>query len=120
LATLVDQSGAPSGLEVDLNGTQPVLASGPLPVALDSAPYPIISTEQAIRLALASSPSPPAGASPTQPVALTEVALVYVLVPAGDHSFYEPAYLFSGTYQAGGTTQVKRVLVPAVDPTQRN
>jgi hypothetical protein len=44
---------------------------------------------------------------------------VYVLVPAGDHSFYEPAILFSGSYTVNGQTLVKRVLVPAVDPSQR-
>ena len=33
---------------------------------------------------------------------------------AGDHSFYEPAYLFSGTFTHNGTTYVKRVLVPAI------
>jgi hypothetical protein len=43
---------------------------------------------------------------------------VYALAWAGDHSFYEPAYLFSGTFTYNGTTYVKRVLVPAVDPSQ--
>jgi len=42
------------------------------------------------------------------------------LVPAGDHSFYEPAFFFSGEYQMNGQTLTKRVLVPAVDPSQRN
>ena len=37
LAYLVDASGSPYGLEVDLNGSRPVLASGPLPVGTDSA-----------------------------------------------------------------------------------
>jgi hypothetical protein len=49
---------------------------------------------------------------------LTSAQLVYVLVWAGDHSFYEPAFLFSGTFNHNGTTYVKRVLVPAVDPSQ--
>jgi hypothetical protein len=52
-------------------------------------------------------------------VQLTKAELVYVLVPAGNHSFYEPAYLFSGTVKTGGTTTVQHVLVPAVDPSQR-
>jgi hypothetical protein len=43
-----------------------------------------------------------------------------VLVPAGDHSFYEPAYLFNGTAQVGGKMYTKRVLLPAVDPSQRS
>ena len=119
-AHVVDQTGVPYGIEVDLQGTQPVLASGPLPVNLDSAVYPIISVDQAVRLALASTPSPLAGPAAMPSVALTQAELVYVLVPAGDHSFYEPAFLFSGTYQSGGVTHEKRVLVPAVDPAQRS
>jgi len=113
-ANLVDQSGVPYGLEVDLQGTQPLLATGPLPLPLESASYPIISVDQAVRLALASSPAPATGGAPAQPIALTKAELVYVLVPAGDHSFYEPAFLFSGSYQSGGVTLEKRVLVPAL------
>jgi hypothetical protein len=45
---------------------------------------------------------------------------VYSLVVAGDHSFYEPAILFSGTFTVDGKSYVKRVLVPAVDPAQRS
>jgi hypothetical protein len=52
-------------------------------------------------------------------VALTSAELVYSLVVAGDHSFYEPAILFSGSFTVSGTTYVKRVLVPAVDPSER-
>jgi hypothetical protein len=52
-------------------------------------------------------------------VQLTQAQLAYVLVPAGDHSFYEPAFLFTGSFQLNGQTMVKRVLVPAVDPSQR-
>jgi hypothetical protein len=39
---------------------------------------------------------------------------VYALAVAGDHSFYEPAFLFSGTFTNNGVTYEKRVLVPAV------
>ena len=54
------------------------------------------------------------------PVAkLDQAELVYVLVPAGDHSFYEPAILFSGSQKVNGQTVVTHVLVPAVDPSQR-
>jgi hypothetical protein len=121
LAYLVDAGGNRYGLEVDLNGNRPVLASGPLPVSLDSAPYPIISGDQAVRAALASS-APPQAANPAQPVAvqLTSAELVYTLVAAGDHSFYEPAFLFSGAFQVNGVQYEKRVLVPAVVPSQRN
>jgi hypothetical protein len=121
LAYLVDAGGNRYGLEVDLNGSRPVLASGPLPVSIDSAPYPIISADQAVRAALAAS-SPPQAANPVAPVAvqLTSAELVYVLAPAGDHSFYEPAFLFSGSFRVNGVQYEKRVLVPAVDPSQRN
>ena len=51
---------------------------------------------------------------------LTTAELVYTLVVAGDHSFYEPSILFSGTFTVSGTKYVKRVLVPAVDPSQRS
>ena len=121
LAYLVDAGGNRYGLEVDLNGSRPVLASGPLPLNIDSAPYPIISADQAVRAALATA-SPPQAANPVAPVAvqLTSAELVYVLAPAGNHSFYEPAFLFSGSFQVNGVQYVKRVLVPAVDPSQRN
>lgn len=110
---LVNQWGVRYGLEVDLRGGQPVEAVGPLPLNLDSADYPIISADQAVRQALApSSPAPPS--APT--IRLTRAELVYALAYAGDHSFYEPAFLFSGTFTQNGTTFTKRVLVPAVSP----
>jgi len=118
-AYLVDAGGNRYGMEVDLNGSRPVLASGPLPVSLDSATYPIITADQAVRAALASSPSPAADGVPPAKVQLTNVELVYTLVAAGDHSFYEPAFLFSGSFQVNGAQYVKRVLVPAVDPSHR-
>jgi hypothetical protein len=117
---LVDVNGDRYGLEVDLSGNRPVLASGLLPMSLDVADYKIISADDAVRAALASSGS--IGAAPATPapvVQLTQAELVYVLVPAGDHSFYEPAFLFSGTYTLNGQSHTKRVLVPAVDPSQR-
>jgi hypothetical protein len=77
--------------------------------------YPIVSADQAVRAALASSaPSGSGTAYPT--VKLTSAELVYTLVWAGDHSFYEPAFLFSGTFTFNGNQYVKRVLVPAVAP----
>ena len=110
-AHVVDANGARSGLEVDISGQRPVLVIGPVPVALETAYYPIVSPAGAINAA----PSPASG--PT--VQVTQAELVYVLVPAGDHSFYEPAYLMSGTFDVGGTKMVKHVLVPAIDPSQR-
>ncbi|OLD24144.1 MAG: hypothetical protein AUG06_02870 [Actinobacteria bacterium 13_1_20CM_2_65_11] len=112
-AYLVNQWGVRYGLAVDLRGGQPLQATGPLPVNLATANYSIISADQAVRSALASSPSAPS-AAPT--IRLTSAELVYALASAGDHSFYEPAFLFSGTFTQNGSTFTKRVLVPAVGP----
>lgn len=112
-AYLVDGTGQRSGLEVDLSNNRPVLVTGPLPVSLETADYRIISADDAVRAALASASQ----AGPA--VRLDHAELVYVLVPAGDQSFYEPAVLFSGSFTVNGQTLVKQVLVPAVDPSQR-
>ena len=117
-ANLIDVNANRYGLEVDLSGNRPVLASGVLPVSLDVANYNVISSADAIRKATGSG-APTSDAA--MPVAkLDQAELVYVLVPAGDHSFYEPAFLFTGTVQAGGQSYTKHVLVSAVDPTQRS
>lgn len=118
-ANLIDGSGERYGMEVDLQGNSPTAALGPLPLPLEMAGYPIISADEAVRSALASSTGVAAGtATPT--VALTTAELVYSLVVARDHSFYEPSILFSGTFTVDGKTYVKRVLVPAVDPSERS
>jgi hypothetical protein len=71
-----------------------------------------------VRSALASSAAS-AGSGNAPAVALTNAELVYSLVVAGDHSFYEPSILFTGSFKVNGTSYVKHVLVPAVDPSQR-
>jgi hypothetical protein len=116
-AYLVDGNGDRYGAEVDLQGNRPISAIGPIPLSLESAPYSIISADQAIQSVLASSPVAASG-MPTATLSSSE--LVYSLVAAGDHSFYEPSFLFSGTFTVNGTTYVKHVLVPAVDPSQRS
>jgi hypothetical protein len=117
-AYLIDFNANRYGLEVDLSGNRPVLASGVLPVSMDVANYNVISSADAIRMATGSA-APSSNAA--VPVAqLNQAELVYVLVPAGDHSFYEPAFLFTGAVQAGGQSYTKHVLVPAVDPIQRS
>ena len=115
---LVDVNGQRYGLEVDLSANRPVLCQGVLPVSLDVADYKIISAAEAIQAALASA-GPAAAATAAPAIKLTKAELVYVLAPAGDHSFYEPAILFTGTFQMNGSTLTRRVLVPAVDPSQR-
>ncbi len=111
---MVDGFGERHGLEVDIRGGQPLQAMGPLPVSLVSADYRVISTDQAVRSALSSAPVAGATIEPTPTIQLTKVELVYALAIAGDHSFYEPAFLFSGTFVHNGVTYTKRVLVPAV------
>jgi hypothetical protein len=117
-AKLIDSQGEPYGLEVDLNGHSVVRVAGMLPVNLDTATYPIIAGDKAIEAALTSKQSPPSTSGPA--VQLTRAELVYVLAPAGAQSYYEPAYLFSGTFQMSGTTYVMRVLVPAIEPSLRS
>ena len=113
-AHLVDASGVRYGMDVYISGKRPTLVSGPLPVNLESSYYRIVSPGQAF------SASPSASASASGPtIQLTDAELVYILVPAGDHSFYEPAFLLSGSFQLNGTTMVKHVVVPAIDPSQR-
>ena len=117
-AFLVDANGDRYGIEVDLQGNRPILVAGMLPVRMDAAEYPIVSPDVAVQTLTSARPN---DSPSTPPVAqLTQAELVYVLVAAGDHSFYEPAYLFSGKVQVGGKMYTKRILVAAVDPSQRN
>ena len=119
-AYLVDINGERYGLEVDLSANRPVLASGLLPMSSEEANYKVVSSGDAISAALAlSAPAQSAPATPLPTVQLNQAELVYVLVPAGNHSFYEPAFMFSGMLQVNGQTYVKRILVPAIDPSQR-
>ncbi|HEY2598826.1 MAG TPA: hypothetical protein VGJ79_10155 [Candidatus Dormibacteraeota bacterium] len=111
---LVDSSGVRYGTEVDFApGTPGSFERGPMPLTLDPATYPIISPDQAIR-ALGASSAPSGGSIPV--VRITKAEVVYTLVWGGDHSYYEPAYLFSGTFSNRGVPSVKRVLIPAVVP----
>jgi hypothetical protein len=119
-AYLVGGLGERYGTDVLLQGGQPVLADGPLPLNLDSASYPLITESQAIQQAVASPASGSQVISPSPVVVLDKVELVYALAFSGGQGFYEPAYLFSGIFQHNGQTMVKRVLVPAVDPSQLN
>jgi len=114
LAYLVDPTGDRYGIEVDMRNGQPLQALGPIPLYLDVAVYPIISGDQAVRSALATSANSSVTNVPT--VRLTSVELVYALAIAGDHSFYEPVFLFSGTFTQNGVTYTKRVIVPALGP----
>jgi hypothetical protein len=113
-ASLVDSRGNRYGTEVDFApGTTGAFEKTPMPLTLENAAYPIISADQAIR-SLGASSAPSGGSIPV--VRITKAELVYMLVWGGDHSYYEPAYLFSGTFSNHGVPSVKRVLIPAVVP----
>ena len=112
--SLVDSTGNPYGTQVDFApGTAGAFETGPMPLTIDPATYPIISAAQAIQ-SLGASSAPSGGSIPV--VRITKAELVYTLVWGGDHSYYEPAYLFSGTFSNHGVPSVKRVLIPAVVP----
>lgn len=114
-ATLVDPAGRAYGVEVDLQGNRPILVTGMLPMTMDAADYRLIAPGVAVQAL----PAAGANSSSVPTVQLTKAELVYVLAPAGDHSYFEPAYMFSGTAKVNGVDTPQRVLVPAVDPSQR-
>ena len=113
-ANLVDSAGNRYGTEVDFApGTTGAFEKAPMPLTLEPATYPIISADQAIR-SLGASSAPSGGSVPV--VRITKAELVYILVWGGDHSYYEPAYLFSGMFSNHGVPTVKHVLISAVVP----
>jgi hypothetical protein len=120
LAEVVDWNGERYGIEVDLVNGQVRTVSGPLPLSLVSTSYRLISNEEALRMALASAPASSQAIQPVPTVNLNTLEEVYVLAVANGQGFYEPAYLFSGTFQYNGQTYTKRVLVPLVDPSLRS
>ena len=115
-ADAVDGSGSQYGIQVDVQNSRVLTVSGPLPLELDSALYPLIGAEQAVQMALNTNPAGAQDSATVPSVTLTSARLVYVLAVAGDHSYFEPAFLFSGTFTMNGQTYVKRILVPAVTP----
>ena len=119
VAYLVNWNGERYGIEVDINNSH-LVATGPLPLGLDEASYRLISNERATQLALSSAPASTASIQPVPAIRLDKVELTYALAISGGQGYYEPAYLFSGTFQYSGHTFVKRVLVPLVDPSLRS
>jgi hypothetical protein len=120
LADFVDWNGDKYGIEVDVSGGKAVLAFGQLPISLPAAGSRLISNDAALRAALSAGPAGPAVLTPTPVVHLDQAVLVYALAVAGGKGYFEPAYLFSGSFQYNGQTYVKRVLVPLVDPSLRS
>ncbi len=117
-AFAIDATGERTGLEVDLRNARPFQVEGPLPLNMSSSDYPIITADQAVRAALASPSTAPATIQPIPTVRLTSAELVYSVAGFTESTYYEPAFLFSGTFNLNGVTYVKRVLVPAVVPSQ--
>lgn len=115
-AYLVDTNSQRYGMEVDLNGNRVEHVVGVLPVSLDTAAYTLVPSDQAFRTATSSSAPTQNLSTPAPVVKLTQVELAYLLVPAGEHSYYEPVYDFSGSFQLSGTTYTKHLILPAVDP----
>jgi len=120
LTYLVGAHGERYGIEVDLQNGQVLGAAGPWPLRLDSAMYPLITNGQAVQMALTSAPASTQTIQPAPTVDLNTVELVYALAWSNGQGFYEPAYLFSGTFSYNGQTYTKRVLVPLVDPSLRS
>jgi hypothetical protein len=119
LAFLVDWNGDRYGTAVTIAGGKRV-ATGPLPLGLQAVSLPLISNSDAAQLAISRPPAATAAITPTPTVALDNVELVYALAISGRSGFYEPAYLFSGSFTYNGQSYVKRVLVPLVVPSLRS
>ena len=117
---LINWIGQRYGAGVDISNGAITAASGPLPLNLDATTYRLISNDDAVRVALASAPASTQTIQPVPTVDLKTVELVYALAVSHGEGFYEPAYLFSGTFSYNGQTYTKRVLVPLVDPTLRS
>jgi hypothetical protein len=86
-----------------------------VPAGLRSADYPARQAGDGFTDAAAHAagtatnlPAPPDIAT------FTAVRLVYVAVVSGGQGYLEPAYLFTGTLQGGGSTANVQVLVPAL------
>lgn len=112
----IDQQGEPAGAEVDLDpsgGAQRAVV--PLPsLRLTLSSY---ATRTATRAGQDAVSGPATAGSP--PVTLGSPLLVYLAVDGGaGRGFFEPALLFAGTFNQGGSSFEKRVLVPAIDPSQ--
>ncbi len=120
VAYLVNWVGQRYGASVNISDGGITAASGPLPLNLDATTYRLISNDDAVRMALAAAPASTQTIQPEPVVDLKTVELVYALAFARGQGYYEPAYLFSGTFQYNGQTYTKRVLVPLVDPSLRS
>jgi hypothetical protein len=116
LATQVDQLGEPAGADLTVRSDGAVLrATVPMQLQLQMSAYPARASQQLAQDA-ADVPAPTSvGLNPVPQVLLSQASLVYIAVIAGGFGYFEPAYLFIGTFTAGATRYEKRVLVPALN-----
>lgn len=105
----VDQRGEPAGLEAQLNPAGSVLAvTGPLPLAVVVQWSAVRPAERVIADATTG------GQAGAPAVRLTQAKVVYIAVNAGDHGYFEPAYLLTGNFELNGRPLEMRVLVAGV------
>ena len=114
----LDQFGAPAGTKVQVIGGSVSRAEGPLPLPLDAGPYPSRPSSQAAQDVLSVPPGRSDQHSDVPQITLSRVTVAYMAVSDGDHGYYVPVYLFTGTVASGQVTLEKRVVVPALDSSQ--
>jgi len=119
VASQVDQLGAHAGADVAVGSDGTVLRAT-MPVRLDlmSVGLPARAAKQAAQDALTIAAPATVGLIPTPRVRLTQAKLVYIAVQDGVYGYFEPAVLFTGVFRVGGARYEKRVLVPALAPSQ--
>jgi hypothetical protein len=117
-AAQVDGSGSPAGLRIDVAGGSVTGAGGPLPLTLESSEYRSRPSQQAAADAVSAAPATASGPAQVPSFQLSKVSLVYMAAGSADYGYFVPAYLFTGTTTSGGQTLEKRVVVPALDPSQ--
>ena len=119
LVTQVDQLGEPAGADFTIRPDGVVLrAIVPVQLELQASAYPARASQQLAQDAVNAPPPSSVGLSALPQVQLSQASLVYIAVAAGGFGYFEPAYLFSGTFIAGAARYEKRVLVPALEAAQ--
>jgi len=90
-------------------------ASGPVPLDIRLANHALAGMDGLV--ALARAPEARSDSQgPIPEVVLDSAQLVYVVASDGAYGYFEPAVMFSGQFAQGGVRYEKRVIVPALDP----
>jgi hypothetical protein len=119
LAIQVDQLGEPAGADFTVRPDGVVLrATVPMQLQLQASAYPARASQQLAQDAVNVPPPRSVGLTALPQVQLSQASLVYIAVTAGGFGYFEPAYLFAGTFTAGAARYEKRVLVPALEASQ--